>query len=327
MIKRYLSQQLGKWLDQRIPANPAITLHSGNIFVFPNKLGWMFLSLMSIIYIIGTNYQNNLILLVAYGLLGLGLMSVFHGFAQLYGITVKQQGCDMCAVGDQTFARIKITSRHPIHGLTLYFDTDEQDDVYLALAEKVEQKSSQINYTIQVPFSPKTRGVHNLPRLTVQTIYPLGIIRCWSKIDLAIEHIAYPQTIATELRLTHEVGENLHTKQYTPRYKEATTEDFDGIRNYQQGDPINRIAWKQSARTDTLLNKQFKAPTGLKNLHIKQFADCSTEEALSKLCFLVQQLASNKQEFSLSLHSQHLAASSGENHRQQCLIALAKEPS
>lgn len=326
MIKRYFAQKLSLWLNQRIPAQPSISLHSGNIFVFPNRIGWMFLGLTSIIYIIGTNYQNNLILLVAYGLAGLGLVSVFHGFFQLYNITLKQFGCEMCAVKDQTYARIKITANKPIHGLQCYFNTKEKQLASLTNAEKFEQKAEQYIYYLQVPFTPITRGVTTLPRLTVQTQYPLGIIRCWSKIDLAIEHIAYPQPITCELKTQSQIGNDTDGKAKSMRMKEATTEEFDGITPHKEGEPMNRIAWKQSARTDTLLNKQFKDPQGTTELSFRQFADNDKEQALSKLCFLVQQLSSSKQTFSLSLPSQRVAANSSESHRQQCLTALAKEP-
>lgn len=323
MIKHFITQKFNQWLERRVPAQSSIKLDSGNIFVFPNRMGWMFLSLTIVIYIIGTNYQNNLILLVAYALLGLGLVSVFHGFAQLYRITIKQQGCEMSAVFELTHARLKITAKHPINSLTCRFENQPSHTVQLRNAEKIEQIGEQWLYHIHIPFTAKKRGIHQLPRLTLETTYPFGIIRCWSKVDLAIEHIAYPQPIMTEQHTAHSSSDDLKAKGKPS--KEATTEDFDGISNYRQGDPINRIAWKQSAKSEHLLNKQFKRPTGTRHLSLQLFPQDDKELALSKLCYLVQQLSSQKHPFSLALSTQGIAANEGEYHRQQCLMALAKE--
>ena len=62
---------LSRYLDKRQPAVPSITLVQKLIFILPTRYGWWFLLLIALLYLLGTNYQNNLILLQSYFLIGL----------------------------------------------------------------------------------------------------------------------------------------------------------------------------------------------------------------------------------------------------------------
>ena len=66
-------QYIRKWLDKRIPAANEFQLSHRSIFIFPAKFGALFLALCALLFLLGTNYQNNLMLLLCYFLVALFL--------------------------------------------------------------------------------------------------------------------------------------------------------------------------------------------------------------------------------------------------------------
>ena len=71
------------------PAHPAGTPdHPGprSLFILPTRLGLCYLLVMLAIYLLGTNYQNNLVLLVAYALGSLFMVTMWLTHRNLLGL-------------------------------------------------------------------------------------------------------------------------------------------------------------------------------------------------------------------------------------------------
>ncbi|EOG7035816.1 hypothetical protein ACLH5N_004693, partial [Aeromonas salmonicida] len=64
--RRFREQWQQRWLTRRIPPARQMTLGRRSLFILPTRMGLLYLLVMSAIYLLGTNYQNNLVLLVSY---------------------------------------------------------------------------------------------------------------------------------------------------------------------------------------------------------------------------------------------------------------------
>ena len=70
-MKLVWQRNANNWLNKRIPAATRFSLNHKNIFIFPSRFGGLYLFLCLGLFILGTNYQNNLMILLCYFLVSL----------------------------------------------------------------------------------------------------------------------------------------------------------------------------------------------------------------------------------------------------------------
>ncbi|MGL6165381.1 MAG: DUF58 domain-containing protein, partial [Aeromonas veronii] len=75
-----------RWLKRRIPPARQITLGTRSLFILPTRMGLLYLLVLLAIYLLGTNYQNNLVLLVAYCLGSLFMAAMWLTHRNLLGL-------------------------------------------------------------------------------------------------------------------------------------------------------------------------------------------------------------------------------------------------
>jgi len=108
------------------------------------------------------------------------------------------------------------------------------------------------------------------------------------------------------------------------RLAQQGSDDFDGLRRYQEGDNPRRIAWKSYAREGRLYSKVFASYSADEHwLEWDAYAGMAQEARLSRLCYWVLKLDQQKSRFGLRLPGVELAPDVGAAHRQRCLKALA----
>jgi uncharacterized protein (DUF58 family) len=194
---------------------------------------------------------------------------------------------------------------------TLTFSFLQQTEVTLELA--TEQNK------VLIPYRAQQRGRLNPQRVMVKSYFPMGLLRCWSHVDLAIEVLVYPATIEAHIPLLSQ------NEQDEGQQANSTMGDFAGIREYIQGESISRISWKHVARNQhKLVSKQFSDNDDTEHwLSLNQLSDRDIEMRLSKLAYAVEYYCSQNIVFGLNLNKTRIAPGTGENHKHLCLEALA----
>src|SRR3954468_16864604 len=94
-LKKYFQ----RWAAKRAPRATKVVLRHKTIYVFPGKQGAGFLFVVLLIWILGTNYQNNLILGFSFFLISVMLVSIIHAFKNLLGLTFVPDATQYSAVG------------------------------------------------------------------------------------------------------------------------------------------------------------------------------------------------------------------------------------
>ncbi len=301
------------WLQRRCPASAECTLSYRHIFIFPSRYGWIYLASLTAIFIGGVNYGNELMLALTFLLVSIFLVSILHTYRNLSEITLKAGQVEHCFLGEQALFRINV--QKPI--------TRSIEEIHLCFKNSPPSKISLIQDqqgVVELFIQAVKRGRLKPGRIKVETIYPLGIIRAWSWIDLMQESWVFPKPIAGPLPSTVEV-QNIYAKSI------AGVDEYEGLRNYVPGDSMSHVYWKVLSRGLPLTTKIFSSSEqDIIWLGWDKVAVTNNELKLSHLCYWVLQLAAKDILFGLALPGTTIQPDRGLVQRNRCLKALAAYP-
>lgn len=323
IISRWDTVKL-KWLNKRVPPKTEHVLNMRNIFIFPSRFGWLFFILCIGLFLLGTNYQNNLMLFLCYTLLSLSLIILFVTYTNLSGIKIKAGVPPLVCEGDQLHIPLRFINKH-----TETRHPKANGILHLALWPRTIEQTYDFNSETQdthLLVSCPARGYFSLPRLTLSSYYPLGIFRCWTHLSFGLRYYVFPKPVACEtlIRVANE-SDTSETAQPPSKLKHvAANEDFEGLSQHQLSMPMHRIAWKLFAKGRGLHDKQFSSvqrETGWLSWH--DYYDGDIENTLGKLCFQVMRLHQTKSEYGLILPEKTIQPGSGDEHYHECVKALA----
>ena len=155
--------------------------------------------------------------------------------------------------------------------------------------------------------------------MLIETVYPLGLLRAWTWVDLEIRALVYPKPLAS--------GPLPGVSTETPDGSALPipgTDDFYGLRDYQRGDSLRHVFWKSVAKGQTLQSKQYTAYADRSVwLDWDLFPGVPVEQRLSQLCFWVLEFDRSNEEYGLRLPGVTIQPGCGERHRVQVLRQLA----
>lgn len=322
MIAQFWQKHRHRWLEKRIPSQRLFQLGVSNIFIFPSKFGLSYIFIAICLFVLGNNYSNNLMLLMCFFLIGLFLVNL----ASAYGNFAKIQ----IQVGrlKPVFAGEDIT-------VPLWFEHAGEKSAPLPYQGKLHLRifgqttwfqydPHQLTNPANVSFVAPQRGALPLPRITIQSFFPIGLYRCWTHLHFAGEVIVYPQPIPCPMPALNRQSEDEAAE--SDRV-DAGQEDFDTLDNYRPGEPMHLIAWKQVAKGQRLVSKRFTGTTGKSAwLSLSQMPANNTETALGQLTYLALQYSAQQLSFGLELAGQTISPDAGNAHLETCLKAIALYP-
>lgn len=292
-VKRGLQRWRDRYLDKHLPAMSRVDLKQHQLFVFPTAFGGVWLALVALCYLLGTNYQNNLVLLLAYWLLSIWIICIVRAFRNMHRLQLQGHAIVEGPLDDHHAWSIEMS--RPVVAMFARVDTQAQ--------VRVQDRQLQL----QLP--ARHRGVFQLPRVKIWSDYPLGLIRCWSYPQLTGQQFVYPspQLIAGFSQGAAEVTDSNDT--------------VDGLRDYRAGDPLQRVDWGRFARQQRLTVKVFAADSQ-SDIQLLEATAC-TESLASHFAALVLQAQQTHQFVELKLPHVHLPADNSSTHYRQILRALA----
>jgi uncharacterized protein (DUF58 family) len=330
-IKKSLNKRFEHWLRRRMPSRFQHKLSNRNIFILPTRFGFMYLIFDVLLFLLGTNYQNNIILLLSYLLASLFITVMMHSFYNFSQLTFSSKPKQTC------FA--KQVLNFPIHitGHKTHFDINFQfsNPQYFVKEIKLSQIDTHRNEVI-LPWYAKHRGVYSLGRVKVFSEYSLGLFITWSMLDFSHQAVVFPEPkkLAENQQFLTDLSENDEDSGAYIQTK-VVGDDYSELKEYVLGESQARVAWKQLARGQGKLSKQYQSQQeqgSLLWLRYSQMPSLNVEENLQFLCFLILEYARNNQEFGLLLDLPSISnnkevikiePNSGSQHQEKCLIALA----
>ena len=307
-------QHFYRWIDKRSPQAPTATLTHKNLYTFPNAKGLLFLLLIVIIWLLGTNYQNNLILATSYLLASLFVSAILHAYSNMAGLSVRVISTTPAFAGELAAFNLEFHTTHKKGCDHLELRWPGGDTQSLTLDYMTPQQ-----ITLWAP--SERRGYWQPGRLLVQSRFPLGIIRCWSWINLDAAVLIYPKPIAISEPIPqhaqgHHEGDN----------QRAGGDDFHSLREYQPGDPIKHIAWKQFAKEKGLFIKEYQEALSAEKWLNWNDLHYPHELKLSGLCYWALKYEKHQQSYGVNLPGFSLSPGHGSAQRAALLTALGEFP-
>lgn len=311
-VRHYFNLKYQRWLERRLPKMRACRLDNSKLFIFPSREGLMFLGVLSLLWLVATNYENNLVFGFTCLLLAVFVVAIFHTYANLYGIEVVAIKGVPGFAGDILEFEVQLKQNKARLRDNLCLSYPGGDAVVVRMVDTQ-------TVLIQLPVEARRRGWLEPGRLSISSVFPLGIVRVWTHLRLDYQAVVYSRpskgVVLTQASVSRGEGDQEVV---------GGSEDFFGLVKYQPGEPQSHIAWKQYARELGLHSKRYSDPVEERVwIDWDDFPGLDTEARLSCLCGMVLEVAATQQYYGLRLPGEEIAPAQGENHRDTVLRALA----
>ena len=282
------------------------------IFIVPTGLGWLWAAVGGLLYVLGVNTSSNVPLILGFLMLALQLLAIFLTAQTLHGLQLHWPTQIEGWATEQLPLPLQLTVPKGSRYLGLQLGPRGQRWEGICPAG-VQQ--------IPVPWQGESRGLHNLPRLRIDSQAPLGLWVCWVRLQLNSEALLYPEPVAaavSEMPWPQAVG----TKQ---AQQSAEPHDFHSLQPHRPEEGPQRLAWKQLARGHGELSKRFEAPSA-KAVLLSLQPGIEKEQGLSAIAARIKQLASNGNSYGLLVDHIDISPANSAEHRRICLRSLALLP-
>jgi uncharacterized protein (DUF58 family) len=301
-----------RWINRRIPPARTVTLDQRRIFIFPNSAGFGFLLVLAVMLLAAINYQNNMAFALTFLLANLFVIAVLHTFANMAGLTIHAVRATPVFAGQHSEFEIMFSRSSKRHYYGIHAGWKGGDSVTVSLTRQDEVHA-------QLFVESERRGWHNPGRLLLETVYPLGLLRTWTWVDLDIHALVYPRPMASGplagIRSDKPDGSSVPV---------PGSDDFYGLRDYQRGDSLRHVSWKSVAKGQPLQTKHYTAYADRSIwLDWALFEGLPAERRLSHLCYWVLELDQANEEYGLRLPGVVVPPGFGDQHRQVVLRHLA----
>jgi len=312
LLKLRWQLRMARWVHRRIPPARKIELNHRNIFIIPNKQGMGFLFVISLMFLGAVNYEISLAFALVFLLLGVFVLSIFYTFRNLSGLHLTAIPGGSVFAGEKAEVTI-VLNRHGdrmYENLQLGFSDSRRQ-----IANLIDQQEQRLSLYV----TTRKRGRFNPGRLRIETIFPFGICTAWSLLDLNFHCLVYPLPIECDLDWLVNQQENQGNTSIT-----RGNDDYYGLRVYQRGDSLKHVAWKNLARGQGMLTKEYSSNMDDKIwLRWDMFPDQDTESRLSRLCWCVLTLDSAGLDYGLEMPGVKISPAKGAEHFTAMLETLA----
>ena len=312
VLRRSQAYTFYQWVSRRhAPEAGVIFLGQRRVYILPTRPGITFACSLVLMLIGSINYSLSLGYILTFLLGGMGVVSILHTFRNLAHLYVSAGRVAPVFAGDTAQFQIFLENRSDFvrHSIVLRCRRAAVNcDVAARAAAGV-----------LIPLQAGRRGWLQLERVTLETRFPLGLMRAWSYVQPDLRALVYPRPDASSLPVTAAVSESGDAVAAG-----AGTDDFAGLRPYQASDSPHHIAWKASARSEGLLTKLFSGSAAAELwFDWEELPDLDTESRLSRLTRWVTLADQHGLRYGLKLPASRVPLDSGFEHRENCLKELA----
>jgi uncharacterized protein (DUF58 family) len=293
---------------KKIEALP-IRLNRHRIYVVPTRFGLIFSVVLVVMLLGALNYNNNPAILLTCLLAAASYQSVFQSFRTLNGVQLIALRAEPCHAGDSL-------------PLSLHFHIDTR--VRRSLRARIGDHETVFDLQpdgdgkVRIELPAPRRGWQTIGRIKLYSEYPFGLFHVWSWLNPDFTALIYPRL---EVDAPPLPNDNALATTHASR---GRGDELAMLRDYRPSDPLRSIAWKASARHDTLLVKEFEQLRGREILlSFASLVGLDRERRISRLARWVCAAESAQVRYTLELPSGRIGPGLGPDHRHACLRKLA----
>jgi len=306
-----------------------VLLDRRRVYILPTRAGMLFATAMLMMLFGSINYSLQLGFLLTFLVTSMALVAMYHTHRNLARLTLTAHRAENVFAGDLATFEITVHNATPETRYALEFEPLQQTNPLLeALGPDLPVQPitnadipASGSREIRIAVATRARGRLPCPRLRIETRFPFGLWQAWAYYMPPLTAIVYPvpERDAPELPATAS-GEAEHETGMV-----VSGDEFAGVRPYQTGDPLKRVAWRLAARSDDLTVKLFEGYAhGEVMLDLAGIdAGLGAEQKLARLCRWVLMAEAAQVRYALQLPGTHIELGLGAEQRERCLTALA----
>ncbi len=305
------------------PEAGTVFLSLRRVYIIPTGAGLGYAVMLILLFIGAVNYTLSLGFALTFLLVAVGLIDIHMTYRNLAHLYLLPGRCNTAFAGEAVQFEFGIENRKNVARYAIWLDFVSPKQDFAEQAIDIEPHSSQ---SVSLTVISQKRGWLAAPKFRLRTRFPLGLLLAWSYWQPEQRALVYPFPEIDAPPLP-QIG--LAEAEHTPG-GQAGNDDFAGIRNYQRGDSLKHLAWRQIAKLDVadggqLVSKQFEGGASAQLcLDFAQLpANLDVESKLSRLTRWVLQAEQAGLRYSFTLGNFKVAQGQGIEHQAVCLRALA----
>ncbi len=314
-----LQERFVAWALRTRPPEPSpVVLRQRRVYVLPTRAGLGYAASLIVMLLGAINYNLSLGYALTFMLAGLGITAILHAFRNLVGLSIRPGRANPVFAGDYAHFHLVLAN-----------DRDgERRSIRLRLAGQADDwitadVPSHGHADARLAMPAARRGWLAMPRATIETIHPLGLVRAWAYCAPDFRCLVYPKPALAAPPLPFGGGDASGLVSGG-----SGNEDFAGLRRHQPADSPRHVAWKIAARQTEdapLLTKQFTG-TASSQLLLDWDALPAAMDAETRVAVLTRWVLDARAAgyaWGLRLPGRTLPSASDEAHLHACLQALA----
>jgi len=313
------ARTLGDFISSRVkqrvsakrgPMTPPYELEYRHVFVLPTVFGWGFALLLIFMALGGLNFNNNMALMLVFLLGTIAQLTTLIAYRNLSGLKIDSIISEPVFCGETAHFLVFISNG----------DDRQRFAVQIGFKKPQDCRDFRLNCceSLHLKHPTHTRGWLEMPSFRLETRFPLGLFKAWSWIFPQSRCLVYPSPAMNPPPLP----KSGHGQ--AGRAAKGDGDQIHGLRKYQPGDSLQRVAWRASARHDELYSLEMETPReDACELDWNLLSGCDTERRLSILTAWVIAADHKQLSYSLKLPDQKVPTGNGTDHRAECLGLLA----
>ncbi len=303
---------LERFLRGEGPETGPITLIQRRIYILPTKMGLYFAAIMLIMLIGSINYNNSLGFALTFLLASLSIIGILHTYRNLLHLGIDVSHIPPTFCGEALLVPVILDNSNKSARYAVQLSFPNEHPVYTDIPASHWCRAD-------ISLHTQTRGEHALPRITLQTTFPLNLFQAWAHAQIQTNYLIYPKP-DIHYPLPQELA---HHASLSGDHNHGS-DDFAGLRHYQEGDSLRHVHWKAAAREQGMYTKQFGGDrTEELWLDWAALPDLGIEQRLSRLSRWVIDAEASQLSYGLRLPGTQIPLGQGPAHRHLCLKSLA----
>ncbi len=308
------------WLFRTHVADPGeVQLTQRRVFILPTRAGLAFAALLLILLIGSINYNLGLGFALTFTLGTCAVADMYLTYRNLVRLHLRPVRAQPVFAGEDAAFELQLVNRTRGDRYAIWIDFIDAGQ-----ARHVADVAAAASATVTLSAPSVERGYLAAPRVRLHTRFPLGLFNAWSYWQPDLRALVYPFPETAAPPLPAQVGASDDGGGH------AGQEDFAGIRSYQPGDAMRRLAWRQIARLDPalggqLVTKHFEG--GAPHQLVLDFAALPAimdlELRLSRMTRWVLEAEQRALPYGFRIGALAFAPACGAAHQAACLRALA----
>jgi len=285
----------------------------GRVLVLPNSYTVGLLILLFAMWYAGASQNNQAAFLLCFVIFSVALVSTMHAWVNLRGVQVKSGVISPVFVGENMIVPLHASthSTRGHYGIRASYALEKSNYV-------IGDVSAENPARGDLSISALNRGFYPGLEIELSSFYPLGFFTARKTVSIQQEFYIYPKPEGKR-PLPASLTEGNERQGIL-----AQGDDFAGVRAYRRGESQRHIDWKAVARNQPMQVKQWAGESDQTlSLDWQELKGLDAEVRLSQLAAWVLQAENRGARYGLALPGLEIQISSGEQHQQECLQALA----